>query len=109
LTLNDIPLVTIDGETTSLAPYADKVKLIVNVASRCGLTPQYTKLEELELCVLRGETTAGGDVDDELDLVGVRGERGRLAVDGHERYVVQRQGQAVVEGHANTQRCDRRD
>lgn len=47
-TLNDIPLVTIDGESTSLAQYADKVKLIVNVASRCGLTPQYTKLEELQ-------------------------------------------------------------
>jgi len=48
VTLNDIPLVTIDGEPTSLAPFADKVKLIVNVASRCGLTPQYTKLEELQ-------------------------------------------------------------
>ncbi len=46
--LDDIPLRTIDGEPTSLAPYADKVKLIVNVASRCGLTPQYTKLEELQ-------------------------------------------------------------
>jgi glutathione peroxidase len=31
-----------------LAQYADKVKLIVNVASRCGLTPQYEKLEELQ-------------------------------------------------------------
>jgi glutathione peroxidase len=48
LTLNDIPLVTIDGESTSLAQFADKVKLIVNVASRCGLTPQYKKLEELQ-------------------------------------------------------------
>ena len=47
-TLDDIPLVTIDGETTSLAQYADKVKLIVNVASRSGLTPQYKKLEELQ-------------------------------------------------------------
>ena len=46
--LNDIPLVTIDGEPTSLAAYSDKVKLIVNVASRCGLAPQYTKLEELQ-------------------------------------------------------------
>ena len=46
--LNDIPLITIDGEPTSLAPYADKVKLIVNVASRCGLSPQYKKLEELQ-------------------------------------------------------------
>jgi glutathione peroxidase len=48
MTLNEIPLVTIDGEPTSLAPYADKVKLIVNVASRCGLSPQYKKLEELQ-------------------------------------------------------------
>jgi glutathione peroxidase len=48
MSLNDIPLVTIDGEPTSLAPYADKVKLIVNVASRCGLSPQYKKLEDLQ-------------------------------------------------------------
>ena len=48
MTLTDLPLVTIYGKPTSLAAYADKVKLIVNVASRCGLTPQYTKLEELQ-------------------------------------------------------------
>src|SRR3712207_1159226 len=46
--LNDIPVTTIDGEQTTLAPHADKVKLIVNVASRCGLTPQYEKLEQLQ-------------------------------------------------------------
>ncbi|WP_024286154.1 glutathione peroxidase [Cellulomonas sp. KRMCY2] len=48
MNLDDIPLTTIDGEPTSLAAYADQVKLIVNVASRCGLAPQYTKLEELQ-------------------------------------------------------------
>ena len=48
MSLNDISLLTLDGKPTSLAQYADKVKLIVNVASRCGLTPQYTKLEELQ-------------------------------------------------------------
>jgi glutathione peroxidase len=47
MTLNDISLVTIDGETTSHVQYADKVKLIVNVTSHCGLTGQYKKLEEL--------------------------------------------------------------
>ncbi len=46
--LNDIPVTTIDGEQTTLAPHADKVKLIVNLASRCGYTPQYEKLEQLQ-------------------------------------------------------------
>jgi glutathione peroxidase len=45
--LNDIPLTTIDGGQATLADYAP-VKLIVNVASRCGLAPQYEKLEELQ-------------------------------------------------------------
>ncbi len=47
-TISDIPLTTIDGATTSLAEYDNKVVLIVNVASRCGLAPQYEKLEELQ-------------------------------------------------------------
>jgi glutathione peroxidase len=42
-----IPIETIDGVTTTLADYAP-VKLIVNVASRCGLAPQYEKLERLQ-------------------------------------------------------------
>ena len=48
MTLSEIPLTTIRGEQTTLAEFDDKVMLIVNVASRCGLAPQYEKLEELQ-------------------------------------------------------------
>ena len=46
-TLHDFSAKTIDGKDKSLREYAGKVALVVNVASQCGLTPQYGGLEEL--------------------------------------------------------------
>ena len=41
-------ITTIDGEHTSLETYRGKVVLVVNVASKCGLTPQYEQLENIQ-------------------------------------------------------------
>ena len=43
----DIPVKKITGEDTSLAEFKGHVLLVVNVASKCGLTPQYEGLEEI--------------------------------------------------------------
>ncbi|MDE3105890.1 MAG: redoxin domain-containing protein [Acidobacteriota bacterium] len=45
--LLEIPVQRITGETVTLADFRGKVMLIVNVASKCGLTPQYDALEKL--------------------------------------------------------------
>ena len=47
MSLYDIPVATLTGDATTLAEHKGKALLIVNVASKCGLTPQYTGLEKL--------------------------------------------------------------
>ena len=47
MTVHDFTLSSIDGQPAPLAAYKGKVVLVVNVASRCGYTPQYTALESI--------------------------------------------------------------
>lgn len=47
MSIHDISVDTIDGDTTTLGAYKGKALLLVNVASQCGLTPQYVGLEKL--------------------------------------------------------------
>ncbi|HET7502723.1 MAG TPA: glutathione peroxidase [Kofleriaceae bacterium] len=56
----DAPIHTLAGAPTSLADYKGKALLLVNVASECGLTPQYTQLEAMhEKLAPRGFSVIG--------------------------------------------------
>jgi glutathione peroxidase len=60
MSLYDIPLMSLSGAPTSLGDYKGKTILLVNVASKCGLTPQYEGLEHLqEKYASRGFTVLG--------------------------------------------------
>lgn len=60
MSLYDIKVETLSGEVTTFGEYEGKAVLVVNVASRCGLTPQYTGLEALhEEYAARGFTVLG--------------------------------------------------
>jgi len=48
MTVNEISLTTLDGRATTFGEFAGKAVLVVNVASRCGLSPQYEALEALQ-------------------------------------------------------------
>ena len=75
MNLDASPLTTIRGDRTTLADHRAAVTLIVNVASRCGLTQQYTQLEELQRTYgPRGFTVLGFPTDDFQQELGTREE-----------------------------------
>jgi len=60
VSLNQIPLTTLDGTDTTLGELSSRATLVVNVASKCGLTPQYTALEKVAQAYAdRGLTVVG--------------------------------------------------
>ena len=60
MTIFDIPVRTLAGQDSSLGSQSGKTLLVVNVASQCGLTPQYTALEKLhEQFASRGFAVVG--------------------------------------------------
>jgi glutathione peroxidase len=60
MSIYDVSIRSLDGRPTDLHHYEDQAVLLVNVASQCGLTPQYTGLEEIhERFIERGFTVLG--------------------------------------------------
>ncbi|MBH1934363.1 glutathione peroxidase [Streptomyces sp. AV19] len=60
MSFHDVEIGALDGGPANLAQYRGKAVLVVNVASRCGLTPQYAALEQLhERYAARGFTVLG--------------------------------------------------
>ena len=48
MSILDLPIHRLDGSPSTLGSFGAKAYLVVNVASKCGLTPQYTGLEDLQ-------------------------------------------------------------
>ena len=60
MSLYDIPINRLDGTSSSLGDFAGQAVLVVNVASKCGLTPQYETLEKIhETYADRGFSVVG--------------------------------------------------
>ena len=59
-TIHDFSVRAIDGTQQSLETYRGRVLLVVNVASKCGFTPQHAGLEELYRAVRPDGLTALG-------------------------------------------------
>ncbi|HEX6568694.1 MAG TPA: glutathione peroxidase, partial [Acidimicrobiales bacterium] len=60
MSIYDVAINRLDGTPADLHDYDDKAVLVVNVASQCGLTPQYTGLEEIhEQFAARGFSVLG--------------------------------------------------
>jgi glutathione peroxidase len=60
MSIHDVSIARLDGSPMNLADFAGQTVLVVNVASQCGLTPQYTALEEIhERFADRGFTVLG--------------------------------------------------
>jgi glutathione peroxidase len=60
MNVSDIPVKSLSGQDSSIGAHLGKAALVVNVASKCGLTPQYTALEQLqEKYGARGLTVLG--------------------------------------------------